>query len=158
MDQKKLYVEYANGIKEFAKESVAEALMRQIATHATIVPQPKKHRKKGNEPFVPTVAERAFNRLVKQIIINRPTIIVYWFDGTRTRVTCDETDRFDPKVGVCIAFTKKFLTNTGNYNQILARVIKNAIDVTDKTEMRKKKRAELKRKKKGEDNGTAETE
>ena len=158
MEQEKLYVEYANCIREFAKESVAEALMRQITTHATIVPQQKKRRKKGNKPFVPTVAERAFNRLVKRIIINRPTIVVYWFDGTKTVVTCDVTDQFDPKIGVCIAFTKKYLINTGNYNQILKRVIDNAIDVTGKTEMRKKKRAELKRKKKGEDNGQTETE
>jgi hypothetical protein len=88
------------------------------------------------------------------VIINEPSIIVFWTDGSKTIVKCAESDTFDPEIGICIAFMKKFLGNTGNYHQILRRVIKNAKNVTGeankKREARKAKKEAAKRKKEEE--------
>lgn len=52
---------------------------------------------------------------IKDVIFNDPATIVFWADGTKTVVKCQDDDIFDPEKGLAMAITKKALGNKGNY-------------------------------------------
>ena len=52
---------------------------------------------------------------IKNVIFNDPATIVFWADGTKTVVKCQDDDIFDPEKGLAMAITKKSLGNKGNY-------------------------------------------
>lgn len=52
---------------------------------------------------------------IKNVIFNDPATIVFWTDGTKTVVKCQEGDTFDPEKGLAMAITKKIFGNKGNY-------------------------------------------
>ena len=52
---------------------------------------------------------------IKDVIFHDPATIVYWVDGTKTVVKCQEGDIYDPEKGLAMAITKKALGNQGNY-------------------------------------------
>ena len=63
------------------------------------------------------------NRLpsIKQVIFHEPATIVYWTDGTRTVVKCQDGDIYDPEKGLAMAICKKALGNKGNYCKVFKR-------------------------------------
>ena len=63
---------------------------------------------------------------VKKIIFNDSATIVYWKDGTKTVVKCQEGDDFDPEKGFAMAFLKKCWGNKGNFNDKLRKIMKEA--------------------------------
>lgn len=52
---------------------------------------------------------------IKNVIFNDPATIVFWTDGTKTVVKCQDGDIFDPEKGLVLAISKKALGNKGNY-------------------------------------------
>lgn len=52
---------------------------------------------------------------IRKVIFNDPATIVFWGDGTKTVVKCQDGDIFDPEKGLAMAITKKALGNKGNY-------------------------------------------
>lgn len=52
---------------------------------------------------------------IKDVKFNDPATIVFWADGTKTVVKCQDDDIFDPEKGLAMAITKKSLGNKGNY-------------------------------------------
>jgi hypothetical protein len=52
---------------------------------------------------------------IKNVIFNDPATIVFWTDGTKTVVKCQDGDEFDPEKGLAMAISKKSLGNKGNY-------------------------------------------
>lgn len=48
---------------------------------------------------------------IKNVIFNDPATIVFWTDGTKTVVKCDDSEVFDPEKSLAMAVTKKFLGN-----------------------------------------------
>jgi len=52
---------------------------------------------------------------IKDVIFNDPATIVFWADGTKTVVQCQDDDIFDPEKGLAMAISKKALGNKGNY-------------------------------------------
>lgn len=52
---------------------------------------------------------------IKNVIFNNPATIVFWEDGTKTVVKCQDGDVYDPEKGLAMAITKKALGNKGNY-------------------------------------------
>lgn len=52
---------------------------------------------------------------IKDVKFNDPATIVFWADGTKTIVKCQDGDIFDPEKGLAMAITKKALGNKGNY-------------------------------------------
>ena len=52
---------------------------------------------------------------IKNVIFNDPATIVFWADGTKTVVQCQDDDIFDPEKGLAMAISKKALGNKGNY-------------------------------------------
>ncbi len=66
---------------------------------------------------------------VKEVIFAPPATIVYWKDGSRTVVKCNESDVFNEEVGFALCFLKKVLQNAGyvyNFNTYIRKNIKNA--------------------------------
>lgn len=52
---------------------------------------------------------------IKNVIFNDPATIVFWGDGTKTVVKCQDDDWYDPEKGLAMAISKKALGNKGNY-------------------------------------------
>ena len=52
---------------------------------------------------------------IKNVIFNDPATIVFWEDGTKTVVKCQDCDGFDPEKGLAMAIAKKAYGNKGNY-------------------------------------------
>lgn len=57
---------------------------------------------------------------IKQVIFNDPATIVYWHDGTKTVVKC-ENEVYDPEKGLAMALAKKMLGNKGNYFDVFRK-------------------------------------
>jgi len=52
---------------------------------------------------------------IKDVIFDDPATIVFWADGTKTVVKCQEGDEFDPEKGLTMAIAKKVYGNKGSY-------------------------------------------
>ena len=61
-----------------------------------------------------TPKQKAMNSITN-VIFNNPATIVFWSDGTKTVVKCDERDEFDPEKGLAMAICKKYFGG-GFYN------------------------------------------
>ena len=61
--------------------------------------------------------EMSFSHIpeIKNVIFNDPATIVFWEDGTKTVVKCQDGDEFDPEKGLAMAIVKKAYGNKGNY-------------------------------------------
>lgn len=52
--------------------------------------------------------------LIKDVIYNDPATIIFWKDGTKTVVKCND-EEYDPEKGFAMAVCKKVFGNEGNY-------------------------------------------
>ena len=52
---------------------------------------------------------------INNVIFNDPATIVFWRDGSKTVVKCQDGDIYDPEKGLAMAISKKALGNKGNY-------------------------------------------
>ena len=52
---------------------------------------------------------------IKKLIFNPPATIVFWNDGTKTVVKCQNHEEFAPEKGLAMAFFKKMHGNKGHY-------------------------------------------
>ena len=67
------------------------------------------------ETEMPVRYDRVYPRLaIKKVVFNAPATIVFWDDGTKTVVKC-ENEEYDPEKGLAMAIAKKALGNQGNY-------------------------------------------
>ena len=57
---------------------------------------------------------------MKKVIFNDPATIVYWKDGTKTVVKCQD-EEFDKEKGLLAAIAKKVYGNKGNFNNIIKK-------------------------------------
>lgn len=80
--------------------------------------------RKGTYPYITKTEElwtpmnhpaNKTNPKIKDVIFNDPATIVFWSDGTKTVVKCQEGDTYDPEKGLTMAIAKKFFGNKGNY-------------------------------------------
>lgn len=62
---------------------------------------------------------RQFRFAPKEIIYNDAATIVYWTDGTKTVVKCNENDEYSEYSGFVAAVAKKMYGGTGPINQII---------------------------------------
>lgn len=58
---------------------------------------------------------------IAEVIFNEPATIVFWEDGTKTVVKCQEDDVFMPETGIALCYMRKLFNNKGNYNEILKK-------------------------------------
>lgn len=58
---------------------------------------------------------------IKNVIFSNPATIVFWADGTKTVVKCQEDDIYSEEVGLALCFAKKALGNKSNYNNVFKK-------------------------------------
>lgn len=76
-----------------------------------------------NNPYVNRY--RGFTPVtIKKVIFNNPATIVYWTDGSKTVVKCQDGDVFDKEKGLAMAIAKKSFGNKGNYCNVFKKFIK----------------------------------
>lgn len=64
----------------------------------------------------PLIVPRGWDILeIEDVIFNEPATIVFWADGTKTVVKCQDGDTYDAEKGLAMAIAKKALGNKGNY-------------------------------------------
>ena len=61
---------------------------------------------------------------IKKVIFNNPATIVFWEDGTKTVVKCQDGEKFDQEKGIALCYMKKICGNTGNFNEVFKEWIK----------------------------------
>ena len=107
------YIDYENDIR--VNYTPYSDIYNRIAsdTLATI--------KNGSYIKVPSPKQKAMNSITN-VIFNNPATIVFWSDGTKTVVKCDEKDEFDPEKGLAMAICKKHFGG-GFYNDIFKKWI-----------------------------------
>ena len=71
--------------------------------------------------YTQTPKQKAMNSITN-VIFNNPATIVFWSDGTKTVVKCDERDEFDPEKGLAMAICKRHFGG-GFYNDIFKKWI-----------------------------------
>ena len=54
---------------------------------------------------------------VKKVIYNDPATIIFWTDGTKTVVKCQEGDIYSKEIGFKTAYLKKMLGNDNTFNK-----------------------------------------
>lgn len=72
---------------------------------------------------------------ITNVIFNNPATIVFWADGTKTVVKCQDGDIYDPEKGLSMAIAKKAYGNKGSYCNVIKKW-------TEKYEEERIKRAE----------------
>ncbi len=60
--------------------------------------------------------------IIKDVIFNPPATVVYWIDGTKTVVKCQD-EKFDHEKGLAMAVAKKMLGNKSNFNNVFKKWI-----------------------------------
>ena len=60
---------------------------------------------------------------IEKVIFNDPATIVYWKDGTKTVVKCQDGDVYDQEKRLAMCVTKKFFGNKGNFNKVFNKFI-----------------------------------
>ena len=75
---------------------------------------------------IESLAESAKRYAIKRVIVNKPAVIVYWADGTKTVVKKQKGDKWDPEKGVAMAICKRLYGNTGRYNDVIKRALGGA--------------------------------
>lgn len=64
------------------------------------------------------------NPTIKDVIFNDTATIVFWSDGTKTVVKCQEDDIYDPEKGLAMAISKKVLGNGYDYYNTFKKYLK----------------------------------
>ena len=58
---------------------------------------------------------------IKNVKFNGPATIVFWADGTKTVVKCQDGDDYSKEVGLAMCIAKKVFGNTSKYNDIFKK-------------------------------------
>lgn len=62
---------------------------------------------------------------IKKVIFNDPATIIYWTDGSKTVVKCQNGEEFDPEKGFVMAYLKKLLGNKNEFNKEIHKWVKD---------------------------------
>lgn len=75
-----------------------------IVARATLIPKPTN--------YLPEI---------KNVKFNGPATIVFWADGTKTVVKCQDGDDYSEEVGLAMCIAKKVFGNTSKYNDVFKK-------------------------------------
>lgn len=68
-------------------------------------------------------------QLISKVVFKNPHVVVFWIDGTITRVKCTEGDTYDPEKGLALAIVKYMFGNS--YFRDITKLIKKfGVDYT----------------------------
>lgn len=58
---------------------------------------------------------------IKKVVFHDPATIVFWDDGTKTVVKCQDGDTYSKETGLALCIAKKVLGNKGNFNNVFKK-------------------------------------
>ena len=93
-------------------------LYHKVKANVEMIKRKRQH-KVESTPLVPNV--------IKNVIFQEPATIVYWVDGSKTVVICQEGDIYDEEKGLAMAIAKKALGNNYAAGGRFKKAFKNAI-------------------------------
>lgn len=93
-------------------------LYHKVKANVEMIKRKRQH-KVESTPLVPNV--------IKNVIFDEPATIVYWVDGSKTVVICQEGDIYDEEKGLAMAIAKKALGNNYAAGGRFKKAFKNAI-------------------------------
>ena len=93
-------------------------LYHKVKANVEMIKRTRQH-KVESTPLVPNV--------IKNVIFDEPATIVYWVDGSKTVVICQEGDIYDEEKGLAMAIAKKALGNNWAAGGRFKKAFKNAI-------------------------------
>ena len=72
---------------------------------------------------IPKAVPKPANYLpeIKNVKFNGPATIVFWEDGTKTVVKCQDGDDYSKEIGLAMCIVKKVFGNTSKYNDIFKK-------------------------------------
>ena len=65
------------------------------------------------------VTSRIHYPVIVDVIFNNPATIVFWDDGVKTVVKCQEGDVYSKETGLAMAMLKRYMGNDNTYNKEL---------------------------------------
>lgn len=65
---------------------------------------------------------------VAKVIVNGPATIIFWTDGTKSIVKCQDDEEFDLEKGIALCFVRKALGNENKYHKHIRKAVKMAED------------------------------
>lgn len=65
---------------------------------------------------------------VAKVIVNGPATIIFWTDGTKSIVKCQDDEQFDLEKGIAMCFARKALGNENKYHKYIRKAVKMAED------------------------------
>ena len=77
----------------------------------------------ASDTLIPKSSPKPTNYLpeIKNVKFNGPATIVFWADGTKTVVKCQDGDDYSEEVGLAMCIAKKVFGNTSKYNDIFKK-------------------------------------
>lgn len=88
---------------------------------------------------------------IKKVEFHNPWTIVFWRDGSVTRVRCQAGETYDAEKGLAMAIIKHFFEDTNYYNEIFKKFVDKDDDEEDFTPKPVKKKKFARRQKKSND-------
>lgn len=64
---------------------------------------------------------------IKEVIFNDPATVVYWKDGSKTVVQCQDGEPFDPEKGLAMAISRKVFGNKWDYYHVFRKFLKKQL-------------------------------
>lgn len=58
---------------------------------------------------------------ILKVVYNNPATIVFWSDGTKTVVKCQNGDTYSAETGLAMAICKKAYGNENQFNKVFAK-------------------------------------
>lgn len=103
-------------------------LYHKVEAHVEIIKRKRLHRVESNSLFAfgPALTNDV-GYIIKDVIFDEPATIVYWADGSKTVVICQEGDIYDEEKGLAMAISKKALGNNWAAGGRFKKAFKNAI-------------------------------
>ena len=68
---------------------------------------------------------------ISRVIFNEPATIVFWDDGEKTVVKCQNDEPYDKEKGLALCYMKKALGNKSNFNNVFKRFIQEENDISE---------------------------
>ena len=70
---------------------------------------------------------QSYNRYLKpkKVIFHDPATIVFWTDGSKTVVKCQEGDTYNKEMGFALCCAKRLFGNQSNFNNIFKKFVED---------------------------------
>ena len=119
--------------KELEKMPIMPAYIDKTKPYALVIPSNrytmmfncinKNDSTAKHSTLIPESSLKSTNYLpeIKNVKFNGPATIVFWADGTKTVVKCQDGDDYSEEVGLAMCIAKKVFGNTSKYNDIFKK-------------------------------------